>query len=75
MADKEGSPGKALSPGGSSTVSLSAIENSVAASSNEIKKTPKDFMFIKTIGEGSFSTVYVGKEVDTGREFASTIFL
>lgn len=35
------------------------------------KKSPDDYIFGKVIGEGSFSTVYLAKEVDTGREFAS----
>lgn len=57
----------------SSSASLAALETSIATSSTstEIKKSPRDFIFLKTIGEGSFSTVYIGKEVDTNREFAS----
>lgn len=34
------------------------------------KKTPNDFIFGKVIGEGSYSTVYLAKEVETGTEFA-----
>lgn len=36
-----------------------------------MKKTPDDYIFGKMIGEGSFSTVYLAKEVASGREFAS----
>ncbi|KRZ02302.1 3-phosphoinositide-dependent protein kinase 1, partial [Trichinella zimbabwensis] len=36
----------------------------------KITKSPKDFIFLRTIGEGSFSTVYAGVEVCTGREVA-----
>ncbi|ENN73129.1 hypothetical protein D910_03408 [Dendroctonus ponderosae] len=34
------------------------------------KKTPSDFIFGKVIGEGSFSTVYLAKDVQTGKEVA-----
>lgn len=34
------------------------------------KKSPTDFTFIKQIGEGSFSTVYLAREVANGAEYA-----
>ncbi|XP_011310738.1 3-phosphoinositide-dependent protein kinase 1 isoform X2 [Fopius arisanus] len=34
------------------------------------KRTAKDFIFGKVIGEGSFSTVYLAKDIHTGREYA-----
>ncbi|XP_044735543.1 putative 3-phosphoinositide-dependent protein kinase 2 isoform X2 [Chrysoperla carnea] len=34
------------------------------------KKTANDFIFGKTLGDGSFSTVYLAKEVHTKKEFA-----
>ncbi|KAF7280418.1 hypothetical protein GWI33_006071 [Rhynchophorus ferrugineus] len=34
------------------------------------KKTPLDFIFGKVIGEGSFSTVYLAKDIQTNKEFA-----
>ncbi|XP_073840176.1 phosphoinositide-dependent kinase 1 isoform X2 [Musca autumnalis] len=34
------------------------------------KKSPKDFIFGKYIGEGSFSTVYLAVDVNTKREYA-----
>ncbi|XP_050301384.1 3-phosphoinositide-dependent protein kinase 1 [Anthonomus grandis grandis] len=37
------------------------------------KKTPQDFIFGKVIGEGSFSTVYLAKDVQTNMEFAIKI--
>ncbi|OUC46592.1 kinase domain protein [Trichinella nativa] len=40
------------------------------ADKGKITKSPKDFIFLRTIGEGSFSTVYAGVEVCTGREVA-----
>lgn len=35
------------------------------------KKTASDFRFGKNIGEGSFSTVYLAKEISSGKEYAS----
>ncbi|XP_063975677.1 3-phosphoinositide-dependent protein kinase 1 isoform X2 [Diachasmimorpha longicaudata] len=34
------------------------------------KRSPKDFIFGKVIGEGSFSTVYIAKDIHTSREYA-----
>ncbi|CRL04421.1 CLUMA_CG017507, isoform A [Clunio marinus] len=34
------------------------------------RKSPEDFQFGRVIGEGSFSTVYLAKEVESGKEFA-----
>ncbi|XP_066581133.1 3-phosphoinositide-dependent protein kinase 1 isoform X2 [Prorops nasuta] len=34
------------------------------------KRTPKDFKFGKVIGEGSFSTVYLAKDIHTDKEYA-----
>lgn len=36
----------------------------------ERKKSPRDFYFHQIIGEGSFSTVYLASEVESGRECA-----
>lgn len=35
------------------------------------KRSANDFRFGKTIGEGSFSTVYLAKDIHTGKECAS----
>lgn len=35
-----------------------------------LKKTPNDFRFGKVIGEGSFSVVYLAKDIHSGKEFA-----
>lgn len=35
------------------------------------RKSAENFRFSKVIGEGSFSTVYLGKCIDTGKEYAS----
>lgn len=34
------------------------------------KRTPKDFIFGKVVGEGSFSTVYLAKDIHTQKEYA-----
>lgn len=34
------------------------------------KKSGVDFRFGKVIGEGSFSTVYLAKEIASGKEYA-----
>lgn len=45
-----------------------AREGNAAATA---KPTVKDFLFGKVIGEGSFSTVYLTKELKSGEEYAS----
>lgn len=35
------------------------------------KRSANDFRFGKSIGEGSFSTVYLAKDIHTNREYAS----
>lgn len=35
------------------------------------KKTPMDFRFGKTLGEGSYSTVYLAKDIHSNNEYAS----
>lgn len=37
------------------------------------KKKPEDFKFGKVLGEGSFSTVYVVREISTGKEYAMKV--
>ncbi|XP_013786809.1 3-phosphoinositide-dependent protein kinase 1-like isoform X2 [Limulus polyphemus] len=36
----------------------------------QVKKSPKDFIFGKLIGEGSFSMVYLAKDIRSGKEYA-----
>lgn len=51
--------------------------NSILKQQEQINKTTKqkksamDYKFGKVIGEGSYSTVYLAKEVESGKEFAS----
>lgn len=35
------------------------------------KRTAKDYIFGKMIGEGCYSTVYLAKDIHTGKEYAS----
>lgn len=37
------------------------------------KKSSSNFRFGKVIGEGSFSTVYIAKEISSGKEYASKL--
>lgn len=37
------------------------------------RRTPNDFRFGKSIGEGSFSTVYLAKDIHSSREYASKL--
>lgn len=37
------------------------------------KRSASDFIFGKVIGEGSFSTVYLAKDIHTNKEFASKL--
>ncbi|CAL1540627.1 unnamed protein product [Lymnaea stagnalis] len=51
----------------------SGIQQSSSATNDpkaKSKKTPNDFIFGKVIGEGSYSTVYLAREVSTQREYA-----
>lgn len=40
------------------------------AAQTQVKKKPSDFIFGKMIGEGSFSNVFLAKEISTKKEFA-----
>ncbi|KAH8037035.1 hypothetical protein HPB51_008459 [Rhipicephalus microplus] len=64
--------------GATSTGAAAALSNNVAAASKDGAEEPKqpakmcanDFIFGKLIGEGSFSMVYLAKEVRTNKEYA-----
>ncbi|XP_013385959.1 3-phosphoinositide-dependent protein kinase 1 [Lingula anatina] len=43
------------------------------SSMKQMKKKPEDFLFGKVIGEGSYSTVFLVKEVSTGKEYAMKV--
>ena len=45
-------------------------QNSTRGSQERRRATPEDFLFGKLIGEGSFSCVFLAKEIKTGREVA-----
>lgn len=44
---------------------------SMAATGRPQKRSPDDFRFGKSIGEGSFSTVYLAEDIHTRKEYAS----
>lgn len=46
-------------------------EKTVTLPVRPTKRSANDFRFGKTIGEGSFSTVYLAKDIHTGKEWAS----
>lgn len=54
---------------------LSAVQSSVPTGNNKTpsKRSANDFIFGKYIGEGSFSTVYLAREINTRREYASKL--
>lgn len=43
----------------------------VAQENTASKRSAKDFIFGKEIGEGSFSTVYLAKDIHSQKEYAS----
>lgn len=53
--------------------SSSSVPTSPSSSQPIKKKKPEDFKFGKILGEGSFSTVYVVREISTGREYAMKV--
>lgn len=55
--------------------SMSAVQSSAPTANNRTpsKRSANDFIFGKYIGEGSFSTVYLAREINTHREFASKL--
>lgn len=46
-------------------------EQTVTQGNTPSKRAAKDFIFGKEIGEGSFSTVYLAKDIHTHKEYAS----
>lgn len=40
-----------------------------------VKRSAKDYIFGKLIGEGCYSTVYLAKDIHTGKEYASKYVL
>ncbi|XP_071449994.1 3-phosphoinositide-dependent protein kinase 1 [Hetaerina americana] len=60
-----------LSPGPDSSVAKMGVSPPPDRSpKTPAKRSPKDYIFGKVIGEGSFSTVYLAKYIHTGKEFA-----
>ncbi|XP_058799944.1 3-phosphoinositide-dependent protein kinase 1 isoform X2 [Phymastichus coffea] len=53
-----------------STAASSPNSATLATLANTRKRSPEDFIFGKVIGEGSFSTVYLAKDIHTSKEYA-----
>lgn len=51
--------------------SLLKQQEQINKTTKQNKKSAMDYKFGKVIGEGSYSTVYLAKEVESGKEFAS----
>lgn len=51
-----------------------AQEQNVTQGNTASKRSARDFIFGKVIGEGSFSTVYLAKDIHTHKEYASKLF-
>lgn len=60
-------------PTSNSTSSVPESPTSPSSSQPIKKKRPEDFKFGKILGEGSFSTVYVVREISTGKEYAMKV--
>ena len=59
-------------PAGSTTQTTTTGSNSTPIPNNIVtKRSANDFRFGKSIGEGSFSTVYLAKDIHTHKEYAS----
>lgn len=48
-----------------------AANNAINAAAAPTRRAPRDYIFGKVIGEGSFSTVYLAKDIHTHQEVAS----
>ncbi|XP_076436854.1 3-phosphoinositide-dependent protein kinase 1-like [Babylonia areolata] len=70
MADMTPSSPPAAAVAAAASVASDKTAQEGAAKKPPNKRTPNDFIFGKVIGEGSYSTVYLAKEVKTGTEFA-----
>jgi hypothetical protein len=54
-----------------STVLSNNIPTSTQPRASAIKRSANDFRFLKAIGEGSFSTVYLAQDIHTKKKYAS----
>lgn len=65
--------GEKANPTSNSTSSSPQSPSTTSSSQPLKKKKPEDFKFGKILGEGSFSTVYVVREISTGKEYAMKV--
>ncbi|VDM42889.1 unnamed protein product [Toxocara canis] len=52
------------------SISQVAMMQMMRSGRQPVQRTAEDFFFVRTLGEGSFSTVYLAQEVSTGKEYA-----
>ncbi|XP_044005061.1 3-phosphoinositide-dependent protein kinase 1 isoform X1 [Aphidius gifuensis] len=60
-------------PSSTTTTSTTTSSSTPTTKTDEtiiVKRSPKDFIFGKVIGEGSFSTVYLAKDIHSNQELA-----
>lgn len=56
------------------TTSNTTTTTTATNNSRTAKRTANDYRFGRTIGEGSFSTVYIAQDIHTKKEVASKLF-
>ncbi|KAF4518314.1 hypothetical protein B566_EDAN009102 [Ephemera danica] len=64
------SPPNSMTSSGPGSVGTMASSTSPQPPGVPAKRTPKDFIFGKVIGEGSFSMVYLAKDIHSHKEYA-----
>nr|AXS78241.1 3-phosphoinositide-dependent protein kinase 1 [Anisakis simplex] len=52
------------------SISQAAMMQMMRSGRQPVQTTAEDFIFVRTLGEGSFSTVYLAREVSSGKEYA-----
>lgn len=64
----------AASPAPAAPATGPAATPTPSQSTKPTKRSAKDYIFGKLIGEGCYSTVFLAKDIHTGKEYASEYF-